>query len=333
MRHLTPRFTIFSLLIALLLLLICLSLLTGQTGVGIEQLIALIKGEASNKTYQVIVRIRLPRLLACLAAGASLALSGAILQTLTRNPLADSGILGINAGAGVAVAVMIGYVSLRATWVISSLSLFAMLGGLMAVWGVYYLAKTRTGLDPMRLILAGVGVSTLLSALTLSIAFNVNPFKTEAMLAWLSGKITGDNWATLKLMLPILSLCWIGVYLLRYPLNILALNPQSAMAVGLNVERLRIVSLCLATALASMSVVLVGNITFIGLIAGHLAKRLIGANHRDFLLGAYLIGMILLTGADVLCRQFFVGTGMPTGLMVAIIGAPYFLVLMLRKGV
>lgn len=322
---------IFISLMSLLLLLFLASLSLGESGADLSDVWAVLQGRASQQVIQVIIRIRLPRLLACLLAGASLALSGCLLQTLTRNPLADSGILGVNAGAGMVVALVLAYSSLESREVIRVLPFLAMVGGCLTLFLVYHLAKRpERGLSPVRLIIAGVGISTMLSGAMVSIVGNVNRYKVDAIINWLSGRVTGGTGPILSLLAPILVILWILVYSLSHQLNILSLSDQTAQALGLHLPKIRLQVLVLSTALAALSVVLVGNITFVGLVSGHLARRMVGGNHRLFLLASMLSGMILLLFADSLGRVLLVGAGIPTGLLVAILGAPYFLYLMTR---
>ncbi|WP_303974478.1 iron ABC transporter permease [Streptococcus merionis] len=321
----------FVVLILILAACFCISLSVGESGAGFSDLIKVFSGQASRSTYLIMMRIRLPRLVACLVAGGSLALSGGLLQTLTRNPLADSGILGINAGAGMMVALVIAYFSLEKPWVMQVLPALAMLGGCVTILLVYFVARIpQKGISPVRLIIAGVGLSTMMSGVMVSIVGNVNRYKVDAIVNWLSGRISGDNWRTLVIISPLLLLLWGIAYSKSQDLNILNLQEQTAVALGLNVKSSRGFVLFLATALAALSVIIVGNITFVGLVSGHLARRYIGGDHRVFLPATCLLGMILLLVADSLGRVLLVGTGIPTGLIVSVLGAPYFLVLMGR---
>lgn len=156
----------------------------------------------------------------------------------------------------------------------------------------------------------------------------LDPNETDYIVSWLSGKVTGGNWQTLTILAPLLILIWLATYSRSYALNIMTLNEESALALGLHLKRERFYILVLATALSAISVVLVGNITFVGLLAGHITRRFLGSDHRVSLPAIMIMGMLLLLIADTLGRIFLVGTGIPTGIVVAIIGAPYFLYLM-----
>lgn len=325
----TARLFIFLLLLTITLFIISLSV--GYSRASVLDVIDFFLGRTSASTSLIIGRIRLPRILACVLGGASLAMSGILLQTLTRNPLADSGILGINTGAGLAVALVVSLLDINQSLVMSSMPLFSMLGGGATVLLVYLISRRpNRNISPTRLIITGVGISTMLSGIMVSIVSKIDDYKVDYIVSWLSGKITGDDWSTLIIMAPLLIIVWLLTYSRSHPLNIMNLNEQTALALGLNLQKERLINLVLSTALAAFSVVLVGNITFVGLVAGHISRRFVGSNHRLSLPASMLIGIIILLSADTVGRLFLVGTGIPTGLVVSFIGAPYFLYLMTK---
>lgn len=318
-----------ALLLALLVVTILLALSLGYSSKSLTDVFDLLIGKASQSTAFIILKIRLPRLIACLIGGASLALSGLLLQTLTRNPLADSGILGINTGAGLVVAIVVSFFDISKTGVLTSLPFFAMIGGGLSILLVYLISlKPNHGVSPVRLIITGVGVSTLMSGVMISLTSKLNENKVTYVVNWLSGKVTGDNWKTLALIAPLMILFWFLTYSRCRQLNIMALNEQTALALGLNLQKERLITLALSSILAGLSVVILGNITFVGLVAGHIAKKLLGSDHKVSIPAAILVGMMLVSIADTLGRVLLVGTGIPTGIIVSIIGAPYFLYLL-----
>ncbi|MBM7642406.1 FecCD family ABC transporter permease [Streptococcus loxodontisalivarius] len=321
----------FGLLIAVLLLIFLTSLSIGYANASFSDTLSVFFGNGSQAMNLIIFKIRLPRILAAILGGASLALSGMLLQTLTKNPLADSGILGINTGAGLVIAIMVAFLDSSSVNIISLMPFMAMLGGILTIMIVYLISRKKNhGISPTRLIITGVGVSTMLSGVMVSVISKLNDNKTDYIVSWLSGKITGDNWTVLAIFTPILIILWLLTYTRSQSLNIMNLNEQTALALGLNLQKERLISLVLSTALASLSVVLVGNITFVGLVAGHVSRRLMGSDHRISLPASMLMGMILLLIADTIGRVLLIGTGIPTGLIVSIIGAPYFLYLMTK---
>ncbi|SUN44463.1 ferrichrome transport system permease [Streptococcus dysgalactiae] len=287
--------------------------------------------ESNSAMTLIITKIRLPRILAACVGGGSLSLSGLLLQSLTRNPLADSGILGINTGAGVTLAIFVSFSSLNQTILSQFLPLFAMFGASLTILSVYQLSLTKQGkINPTRLMITGVGVTTMLSSLMVALVGNVNRYKVDLVINWLSGQITGDNWPTLTLIAPLLILLWLVVFYQAHHLNIMNLSDDTAIGLGLALNAQRLVTLALATALASLSVLLVGNISFIGLMAGHISKRLVGNDHRLTIPTSLFIGMLILLIADTVGRVYLVGSNIQTGILVSLIGAPYFLYLMAK---
>ncbi|SDB33495.1 iron complex transport system permease protein [Streptococcus henryi] len=316
-------------LIILLLLVFILSLSMGYAKSSLIDVIEVLVGKSSSSMIFIITKIRLPRIIACMLGGASLALSGMLLQTLTKNPLADSGILGINTGAGLVITIMVGFLDMTNPMTIALMPLFAMIGGILTIFIVYVMSrKKNNNISPTRLIITGVGMSSMLSGVMVSLISKINDFKMTYIVEWLSGKVNGGDWTTLAIFSPLLLLIWILTYSRSHSLNIMNLNEQTALALGLNLQRERLYTLILSTALASLSVVLVGNITFVGLVSGHITRRFLGNDHRISLPASMLVGMIILLLADTIGRILLVGTGIPTGIIVSMIGAPYFLYLM-----
>ncbi|EFW88794.1 iron chelate uptake ABC transporter, FeCT family, permease protein [Streptococcus equinus ATCC 9812] len=263
--------------------------------------------------------------------GAALAVSGILLQTLTKNPLADSGILGINTGAGFVIAIMIGLLDISNPKILAFMPFLAMIGSIITICTVYAISHQKNQpISPSRLIIAGVGVSSLLSGMMISIIDNLDIGKTDYIVSWLSGKVTGGNWQTLMTLTPLFLLSLGLTYWRSYILNMMMFSEETTIALGINIKKERLVLLILSTALASLSVILVGNITFIGLLSGHITKQLFGNDHRITLPASMIVGMILILVADTIGRSLLVGTGIPTGIIISVIGAPYFLYLMIK---
>ncbi|MGT2721725.1 FecCD family ABC transporter permease [Streptococcus porcinus] len=330
MKHLNK----VQLILLLTLLVIFLSIVTlgiGDSSFSLKAISNLILGKADSTTVFILTKIRLPRLLAALFGGASLALSGNILQTLTKNPLADSGILGINAGAGIVIAIFTAFGFLETSTSLYSLPFFAMIGSGLSVTLVYHMSHIKNRpLNPVTLIITGVGLSMMLSSLMIALVGNVNRYKTDYIVTWLSGRITGDDWPTLKVILPLLIILWLISYWQAYQLNLMNLSDDMSITLGFQLRKERRLSLILSSSLAALSVVLVGNIAFVGLMAGHLSRQLAGEDHRLNLPTSFLLGMLLMLIADTITRVFLVGSNIPTGILVSIIGAPYFLYLMIK---
>lgn len=315
-------FLIFSFLLISLSLL---SLVIGYSKLGLMDLLATISGQASSATQLIFWKIRLPRLMVSIFAGGALAMSGHLFQTLTRNSLADSGILGVNAGVGLLL-------TLALTWNITfplSQPHLALIGGFLASGLVYLLAyKNGQALNPTRLVLTGVGLASLFSSCMISLMVRFDRYQLDTIIGWLSGRYVGDDWQTINLISPLLLVLCVLSWFRFSKLNILQLEASLGIGLGLDRQKEATIVLVLATSLASFSSLLVGNTAFIGLLAGHLAKRLIGNQHQYSLPLAALIGSSLLISADIFSRSLLVGTGIPTGLVITLIGAPYFLFLL-----
>ncbi|HEL0021735.1 TPA: iron ABC transporter permease [Streptococcus equi subsp. zooepidemicus] len=317
-------------LIAGLVCLMIISLSIGDSSMSPLEVIRVLFGKSTAAMTLIITNIRLPRILAACIGGGSLALSGLLLQSLTRNPLADSGILGINAGAGMAITLVISYSTSDSLISRQWLPLMTISGAMATIVLVYLLSLSHGRINPIRLIVTGVGVSSMLSSLMIAFVGNVNRYKVDYVIHWLSGQLTGDDWSKLSIVAPLLGITWLLAFSQAYKLNIMALNDEASMALGFKLHQYCTIVLALSAILSALSVILVGNITFIGLIAGHTSKRLVGANHRLSLPVSLFIGMILLLLADTIGRVYLVGSNIPTGILVSIIGAPYFLYLMVK---
>lgn len=321
-------------MLILTLLVLVSSLLSLAMGDGewkLADLGDLLQGQASNQIRFILQEIRLPRILVSLLAGASLGLSGVLLQTFTRNPLADSSTLGMNAGVGLVLTLALTQMDLTDPFLIRYLPFLAIPGGLATVALASFLShKKGEGIQPVKLIIAGVTLSTILSSSLVAITGRVDTQKLNYVVSWLAGRMTGNNWDSLTLAAPILLTLWILTYTQARPLNLLQLSDQTAIGLGLALSRQRRILLILASALVAFSLTLAGNMTLVGLLASHITRILFPADHRWRLPAALLTGALLLLTADTLTRTYLVGSNIPTGITLTLIGSPYFLYL-LRK--
>jgi iron complex transport system permease protein len=257
----------------------------------------------------------------------ALGISGVILQGLTRNPLADPGILGISAGAGL-VAVTLIVVVKNVPAAVIPLAAFA--GGAI-VAGLIYVLAWRGGDSPIRLILVGIGLSAIAGAATqLMITFG-DPYDVQRALIWLAGSVYGRSWDEFWPLLP-----WILVFvplalLLARDLNALNLSEEVARGLGSRVPRQRGLLLLTAVALAGATVAAAGTIGFVGLMAPHFARRLVGPDHRGLLPTAGMLGALLVVGADMVGRTILAPIELPAGLVTSAIGAPFFIYLLWRQ--
>ncbi|MEI2394541.1 MULTISPECIES: iron ABC transporter permease [Paenibacillus] len=323
---------VVSLLMLLILATIVIGIGIGSSPVSYGRLIPTILGHGSFEDNFVLFSIRLPRILITLLAGMALALSGAILQGITRNELADPGIIGINAGAGVGVTVFFIFASIDAGSFIYMIPLAAFAGALVTAVLIYAFSYTRTdGVQPIRLVITGVGFSMALSGVMIVLISSVDRTKVDFISKWLAGNVWGTDWPFVLALLPWLIILVPYVLYKSRTLNLLALNEPTAIGAGVAVSRDRALLMLAAVALAASAVSMTGGIAFVGLMAPHIARALVGARHQQFVPVSILIGGWLLLLADTIGRNLTQPDGIAAGIMVAFIGAPYFLYLLLKK--
>jgi iron complex transport system permease protein len=281
---------------------------------------------------QIVWQFRLPRALLAVIVGAALAISGTVLQAIVRNPLADPYIFGISSGASVgAVAVL----TLGAAVVGGiSLSLAAFLGALTTMVVVYLLAQQNGRASPTRLILAGVATGYVLSACTSYLVLrSATPSGgAAAVLYWLAGSLGGAKWEYLGLPSLVLLISVMLLLLQARPLNAILAGDETAVGLGVNVERLRLQLFVLTSLLVGVVVAISGAIGFVGLMIPHITRMLVGADHRRVLPIATVLGAVYLVLVDLLGRTLIAPQELPVGIVTAALGGPFFLWLLRRKG-
>ncbi len=280
----------------------------------------------SGRALTFVLDQRWPRVMAAALAGAALAVAGAAVQAVCRNPLAEPGVLGVTAGAGVGAIGLITLVPMAGIWM---MSLTAGLGALLAFALVYGLAW-RGGLSSDRLVLIGLAVQAACTAITILIIVQSDPWNTAKALTWLSGSTYGRVPAqlipvTLALLIVVPLLVW-----LRRDLDLLSLDEDTPRVLGVPLEPVRLGALAGAVLLTSTAVSAVGVIGFVGLVAPHAARALVGAHHTRLLPVAALLGALLVSLADTLGRTVIAPAQVPAGLVTALIGTPYFIYLLWR---
>ncbi|WP_245896091.1 FecCD family ABC transporter permease [Deinococcus irradiatisoli] len=310
-----------------LLLALLVSLALGASEIELGRVGEVLLFPDDSTESLVVHTLRLPRTLIAGLAGAGLAVSGALLQGVTRNPLADPGILGVEAGGALAVLVLVVFFPAAPAGVFVPA---AFLGGGLAAAAAYGAAR-RVGLTPLRLALAGVAVASLLGAATRAVQILFESRAQGALFA-LSGSLAGRTWAQLWQVAPWLGLGLLGAWLLAPRVNVLALGEDVAGSLGAAAGRDRAATTALAVLLAAGSVSVVGPIGFVGLVGPHAARTLIGSDHRLSLPLAALLGAALLVLADVGARLINRPAETPVGLLVAAAGAPFFVLLARRLG-
>ncbi|RJS60877.1 iron ABC transporter permease [Bacillus sp. PK3_68] len=319
-------------LFAFIMITVIIGIRMGYASLSYDRIIPTLLGQGTFKEEFILFSIRLPRIVITLLAGMALALSGAILQGITRNDLADPGIISINSGAGVAIAVFFLFFPIEAGSFVYALPLVAFAGALLTAGLIYAFSYSKSnGLQPVRLVLVGVGFAMALSGLMIVLISSAERSKVDFIAKWLAGNIWGTDWPFVWALLP-----WL-VVLIPFSLykanrlNLLALNEPVAIGVGVAIEKERLTLLLTAVALAASAVSVTGGVSFIGLMAPHIAKALVGPRNQLFIPVAILIGGWLLLLADTIGRNLVDPDGIPAGIIVALIGAPYFMYLLLKK--
>lgn len=289
-------------------------------------------GGAADPTYDAIVwDIRVPRTLLAVVVGAGLALAGAGIQTLVRNPLADPYLLGVSSGASVGATAVIttGVLSGAGVW---ALSTGALAGALLAALLVFGIAMVQGGLTPLRLVLTGTVLSSAFSAFASFLVFrSADPQAAQSVLFWLLGSLSGAAWD--QVLLPTVVVAVAGGLLLAASgwLDALAAGPETAAALGVPVRLLRNVLFVVLAGLVGVLVAVAGGIGFVGLVLPHIARLLVGSRHRRVLPVAALAGALFLLWVDVAARVAVRPTEMPLSVVTGLIGAPVFLLLLGRR--
>ncbi|RAL22072.1 FecCD family ABC transporter permease [Thermoflavimicrobium daqui] len=282
----------------------------------------------TREADRIIVDIRLPRELGAAVVGAALAVSGAIMQGMTRNPLADSGLLGLNAGASFSLACVYAFYS-NADYII--VMMFSFIGAGIGAGMVFGLGSlTRGGLSPVRITLAGAAVSALLSALGEGMAFY---FKLSQDLAfWIAGGVSGANWLQLKMVTPVVVIGIIISIIFSKGLTVLSFGEDMAKGLGQRTLLTKTVLMIVVLILAGSAVSLVGPIAFVGLMVPHIVRSLVGTDYRWIIPCSVVFGSLFMVLADTVARKVNAPFETPIGAIVSLMGLPFFLYLARKKG-
>ena len=309
-----------------------ISMNTGYTKLTPFDTLRTLFGGGTDKEELILFDFRLPRIIISMLVGMGLALSGCIIQGISKNALADPGLLGINAGAGLMVILYVMFFGAQSFISIFTLPFLALIGAGIAAIATYALSyKKGEGIAPIRLILTGVAVQAGILALTTLLVVKLDETQYNFVATWQAGSIWGSNWQFVMALLP-----WL-LGLIPYVmgksrmLDVLNLGDDVAYSLGASVQKERCKLLAAAVALAASCVAVSGSISFVGLIAPHLARRLVGPKHSILLPTCALTGAVLVSVADTIARVIVQPSEIPTGIMVAIIGAPYFLYLLAKS--
>ena len=322
-------------LLALLIISFGFTLCWGTYKVSPMEAVKTLLGNGTKLQNTAILSIRLPRLLVGAFVGIALSTAGAILQTITKNDLADTGIIGINAGAAVAAVLFItystgAYYSELGQFSIFVLPFMAIVGAAVSSF-IIYMVSSRNGIRPKRLLLIGIGLNAGLNAFITFFTFRGGVGDYNRVLVWTSGSLWGSGWSYAKVIIPVVALLFIIVLLNHKKLDVLNLSDELAISLGLNIEKERKKFLTLAVILAGTATAFAGNIGFLGLLSPHIARKLVGPYHKRFISVSAIISVIIILIADAVSRNLFSPIEIPVGITVSIFGVPYFVYLMMKE--
>lgn len=302
------------------------SLFVGSGNITSRQVIDALFGDGVTTTDLLVRDFRLPRTLLAVLTGMALALAGVVMQALTRNPLADPGLLGVNSGAFFAVVVGMAFFG---TTAIAGQVVWAIAGAGLAAFAVYVLGTTGPGAGtPAKLVLSGVALAAVLSGVSQAISL-AKPTVFDKVRFWAVGSIQGRSWESVDLVWILIVVAAVGVFLLAAALNMLSMGDDLASALGANVVRIRIIGFILVTALCGAATAVAGPITFVGLMVPFVVKFIVGVDHRWVIAHAAVVGPLLMVCSDMIAR-IITPSELPVGVVTAFVGAPVLIFLVRR---
>jgi len=331
------KITFGIILLIILFLSAIYAMCVGDYRLTVNQVVDVLIGHGTSSANLVIWNIRLPRVFAAIIAGISLAVAGAVMQCILRNPLASPFTMGISHGAmfGAALAIILlgagGAESTGRIFVNNpySITIFAFLGALVGVFVILLLAKLR-GLSPEAMILAGVAMSSLFTAGTMLIQYFADDLQLAAMVYWTFGDLGRPLWDEIYIMTAIMIPALIYFIYRRWDYNALEAGEETAKSLGVNTERTRLIGMLIASLLTSVNVAFLGIIGFIGLICPHIVRIFIGGDYRFLIPISALFGAVLLLISDTIARTIISPVVLPVGILTSFMGAPMFLYLLVR---
>ena len=331
-------------LVLLLVLLFIISVGMGAMEIAPLQTLGILAGQMGLDLFapfdahqeSVLLYIRLPRVLSAILIGASLAVSGASMQGLFRNPLADPGLIGISSGASLAAVFTI-VAGTRLLPGVSSmanmytLSIATFIGAFITMIIVYRLSNINGRVIISTMLLAGIAINAFAGALTGFFTFNANDAQLRSITFWTLGSLGGATWTNVIALLPFTIIPIIVLPRLSKSLNALALGENTAMYLGINIDQAKRIIVVLTALCVGASVAVAGIIGFVGLVIPHIVRKIVGPDHRYLLPLSALSGALLLVAADLLCRTAFAPSEVPIGIITAMVGAPLFLYILIKE--
>lgn len=320
---------ILALLVFIMVAIAVISINSGKMSLSILEVLQVILGKGTEKQNLIIFEFRLPRIILAVLVGIGMGASGCIMQSLLRNDMASPGTLGISSGSGLFVLIFVVMFASKGTSSAFVLPLLAFVGGMTAA-GLIFILSYRKGRDisPTGLILTGIALSSGYGALTTLLTLKLDQNQMDFMQRWGAGSLWGDDWRYLAVLAPWTIILILYVIYKSRILNTLHLGNETATGLGVAVKPEFLGLSIAAVALASGGVALGGNFFFVGMISPHMARKIVGPNHKFLLPASCLTGAILILFADTITRSISLGTDVPTGIVITVLSTPYFLYLL-----
>lgn len=325
----TVHFSIkFSVGLILLFAIFIISMVLGAAETSIQDIWNAIFTDLKSDQINIIRELRLPREVAALIVGAALAVSGAIMQGITRNPLADPGLLGLTSGANAALAITI---ALLPGTNYLGITIACFIGAAIGTIMVFSIgAVKKGGLSPFRIILAGAAVSAFLYAIADGVSLYFKVSKDVSM--WTAGGLIGTSWKQLAIISPFIGIGLLVALLYSRQLTILSLNEEVAVGLGQKTTQIKLILFIVVILLAGASVAVIGNMAFVGLMVPHIVRTVVGTDYRHIIPMSIIVGGILMLFADTLGRTINIPFETPIAAIIAIMGLPFFLIIVRKRG-
>ena len=317
----------FGIGLILLVGMFCVSMVFGAASTSLLDVWQTLFTDVKSDAINILRELRLPREVAAMLVGAALAVSGAIMQGITRNPLADPGLLGLTSGANAALAISLALIPGINYFGITLVCFIGAAVGAIMVFGIGSVKKG--GFSPLRIVLAGAAVSAFLYAVADGVGIYFKISKDVSM--WIAGGLIGTSWSQLQMITPFIAIGIVVALLLSRQLTILSLNEEVAVGLGQKTIQTKSILFVVVILLAGASVALVGNMAFVGLMVPHIVRAIVGTDYRQIIPMSVIAGAILMLLADTIGRTINIPYETPVAAIIAIMGLPFFLVIV-RKG-